>query len=61
MPNLDQKGPGGLGPKTGKKLGRCKKNYLETKSIEENYFFNKKGLSNSTPTENRQNSIKKNE
>ncbi|WP_117880439.1 DUF5320 domain-containing protein [Aureibaculum luteum] len=61
MPNLDQKGPGGLGPKTGKKLGKCKKNHFEIKSIEENYFFNKKASSDSIPKENLQNSIKKNE
>jgi len=31
MPNLDHKGPEGLGPKTGKKLGRCRKTESERK------------------------------
>jgi len=31
MPNLDHKGPEGLGPKTGKKLGKCRKTEAERK------------------------------
>ena len=42
MPNLDNKGPGGLGPKTGKKLGKCRKNETEKKEIEEVYSFRQK-------------------
>jgi len=35
MPNLDHKGPEGLGPKTGKKQGRCRKTEAEKKEIQE--------------------------
>lgn len=31
MPNLNHKGPNSLGPKTGKKLGRCRKTKAESK------------------------------
>ena len=30
MSNLDHKGPEGLGPKTGMKLGKCRKSKLDT-------------------------------
>ena len=30
MPNLDQKGPENLGPKTGMKLGKCRKTKSDT-------------------------------
>ncbi|MBJ2175710.1 DUF5320 domain-containing protein [Aureibaculum sp. A20] len=59
MPNLDQKGPGGLGPKTGKKLGKCRKNDLEIKTIEKIYFFKKEPLSNSKPIKQLHTIIKK--
>jgi hypothetical protein len=32
MPNLNHTGPGGEGPKTGRKLGRCKKSEQELQS-----------------------------
>ena len=32
MPNFDHKGPEGLGPKTGMKLGKCRK--TKTDSVE---------------------------
>ncbi len=35
MPHLDHKGPEGLGPKTGKKLGKCRKTETESKEIME--------------------------
>lgn len=44
MPNFDHKGPGSLGPKTGKKLGKCRKTETEKKEIEEIYFFSKGAL-----------------
>lgn len=44
MPNLDQKGPGSLGPKTEKKLGECRKSKIERKEIEEIYFYKKGSL-----------------
>ena len=34
MPNLDHKGPKGLGPKTGNKLGKCRKTETENQEIE---------------------------
>lgn len=46
MPNLDHKGPGGLGPKTGKKLGQCRKTEAEKKKIEEIQFYRKGTLNN---------------
>ncbi|WP_298368087.1 DUF134 domain-containing protein [uncultured Lutibacter sp.] len=33
MPNLDHKGPDGLGPKSGRKLGKCRKTEAEKKEI----------------------------
>lgn len=33
MPHLDHKGPDGSGPKTGRKLGKCKKNETEQTEI----------------------------
>lgn len=43
MSNLDHKGPEGLGPKTGKKLGRCRKTEAENKETIEsgNEKFNR--------------------
>lgn len=41
MPNSDHKGPNNLGPKTGKKLGNCKKTEAEKKVIDEMYVFSK--------------------
>lgn len=41
MPNFDHKGPGGLGPKTGNKLGKCRKTSDEKKEFESNYSYNK--------------------
>ena len=38
MPNLDNKGPGGLGSKTGKKLGKCRKTEIK---MGKKYFFRK--------------------
>ena len=35
MSHLNHKGPDGLGPKTGRKLGNCKKNETEQKEIGE--------------------------
>lgn len=35
MSNLDHRGPDGLGPKTGKKLGRCRKTEVEKKEMQE--------------------------
>lgn len=46
MPDLDNKGPGGLGPKTGKKLGKCRKTETEKKEVEEIYFFKEEALNN---------------
>ena len=60
MPNLDHKGPGGLGPKTGKKLGKCRKNVIERKKIEEIYLFKKDAITNLNTIEklHRKNEIK---
>lgn len=44
MPNLDSKGPGNLGPKTGKKLGKCRKTENEKIEIKENYSFKKEAI-----------------
>lgn len=35
MPHLDHKGPEGKGPKTGRKLGECKKTEEEQKTMGE--------------------------
>jgi hypothetical protein len=35
MPHLDHTGPEGKGPKTGRKLGKCKKTQTEQKEIGE--------------------------
>ena len=36
MPNLNGKGPEGLGPKTGMKLGKCKKTASDANTSSEN-------------------------
>lgn len=41
MPNLNHNGPSNQGPKTGKKLGKCRKTELEKKEIEEICVYNK--------------------
>ncbi|MFD1294376.1 DUF5320 domain-containing protein [Lutibacter holmesii] len=41
MPNFDHKGPGGLGPKTGNKLGKCRKTKDEQKEFEKNFSLKK--------------------
>lgn len=46
MSNFDHKGPGGLGPKTGKKLGKCSKTENEKKEINEIYFLRKETINN---------------
>ena len=59
MPNLDRKGPGSLGSKTGKKLGKCKKTEAENKEIEEIYSFKKETSTNCSSTKKLQKTIKK--
>ncbi|WP_299781584.1 DUF5320 domain-containing protein [uncultured Formosa sp.] len=39
MPNFDHKGPEGLGPKTGMKLGRCRKLASDTNTFTTNRPF----------------------
>lgn len=56
MPNLNNKGPGGLGPKTGKKLGKCRKTEIEKKEIEEIYFLRKEALLNLSSMKKKSNS-----
>lgn len=46
MSNLNHKGPSNLGPKTGKKLGKCRKTDVEKKEIDEVYIYNKGTLKN---------------
>jgi len=43
MPKLDHKGPEGLGPKTGKKLGKCRKTDAEKEEIINSNNKNGKG------------------
>jgi len=39
MPNFDNKGPEGLGPKTGMKLGKCRKTNSDLHAYPENRPF----------------------
>ena len=41
MPNFDNNGPQGLGPKTGMKLGECRKNKSDVNQSTENRPFRK--------------------
>ena len=41
MPNLDHTGPENLGPKTGMKLGKCRKSKSDTIEFPENRPFGK--------------------
>lgn len=41
MPNFDHKGPENLGPKTGMKLGKCRKTKSDTLEYPENRPFGK--------------------
>jgi len=41
MPNFDNKGPEGLGPKTGMKLGKCRKTNSDLDAYPENRPFRK--------------------
>jgi hypothetical protein len=41
MPNLDRKGPEGLGSKTGMKLGKCRKTKFDETEISTNRPFGK--------------------
>ena len=46
MPNFNHKGPANLGPKTGKKLGKCRKTDTEKKELEEIYLLRKGTINN---------------
>jgi hypothetical protein len=41
MPNFDHKGPENLGPKTGMKLGKCRKTKSDANTYPENRPFGK--------------------
>lgn len=41
MPNFDNKGPEGLGPKTGMKLGKCRKTKSDNSEDQVNRPFRK--------------------
>lgn len=50
MPNLDRKGPEGLGPKTGMKLGKCRKTKSDADEAPANRPFRKGRRHNSNIT-----------
>jgi len=50
MPNFDHKGPEGLGPKTGMKLGKCRKSKSDRNAFPENRPFRKRRRKKSNNT-----------
>ena len=50
MPNLNRKGPQGLGPKTGMKLGKCRKTKSDVDEVPTNRPFRKGRRNNSNIT-----------